>query len=167
MSTAHVALVLLLLPSTLLTQSARQFDRRDRIVLWSRHFDEIPQPSGPLNCPAQPGRVYGFESPRSERAAGRLLVRVFGPDTTALGKDGQWVSIQLSHVLVDSTWVAVREPQFVTRADTLGGASLDVPIGVYRLSVSAIAYSRAEAVIQIRGGANDSLRVFVSRAINC
>src|SRR5688500_16815486 len=85
MSIAHIAL-LLLLPSSLLAQSAPQFDRRDRIVLWSRHFDEIAQPNGPLNCPEQPGRVYGFESPRSQRTTGRLLVRVFGPDTTALGK---------------------------------------------------------------------------------
>lgn len=94
------------------------------------------------------------------------MVRVLLSDTTVLGQGDHWLVVSVTHVLRDSAWVALRESQYTTRSDSLGAARFELPLGVYQLAERAIGYSRAEAVVQIRG-TNDSLRVFVSRSKIC
>ena len=64
----------------------REWSRAERVVLYSPHFDLLPEPyGGVFNCPSQPLRLYGFETP-SRHPAATLLVRVYGPSDPMAGK---------------------------------------------------------------------------------
>jgi hypothetical protein len=144
-------------------QTPRDWSRLDRVVLYSPHFDVVPEPYGGLSCPAQPLRLYGFESPATDTTA-TLLVRLFGPADPRTGMPRAGVPghpIRLTRRWADDRFVDLPDsPTWRVFTDSLGGAELRVPPGIYELEIRT-GSPIGRGIIQVRPSRRDSLHVHI------
>jgi hypothetical protein len=158
------ALLLVLLPvgTAARAQTAGEWSRTERVVLYSPHFDLVPAPYGGLSCPAQPLRLYGFETRPTDTAA-TLLVRLFGPSNIRFGPPQVVPNepVQLSRRWLDDHFVDLPESEvWSVSTDSSGGAVLRVPPGIYEMHIRTGA-PLGRGIIQVRPGAQDSLHVYI------
>ena len=157
-----LVLLLLHVGTAARAQTAREWSRTDRVVLYSPHFDLVPAPYGGLSCPAQPLRLYGFETRASDTAA-TLLVRLFGPSNVRFGAPQVVPNepVQLSRQWLNDHFVDLPDsPVWSVRTDSSGGAVFRVPPGIYELDIRTGA-PLGRGIIQVRAGAQDSLHVYI------
>jgi hypothetical protein len=156
-------------PAAAHSQGVREWARTDRVVLYSPHFDLIPAPYGGLDCPSQPLRLYGFETSRTDAAAG-ARVRLFGASDPRFGKPPVIVPnepVRLSRRWVDDHFVQLPDsPPWAVRTDSLGGALLRVPPGIYELLIVTGA-PLGRGIIQVRLGRHDSVHVHTLSRAQC
>lgn len=148
----------------------REWSRAERVVLYSPHFDLLPEPyGGVFNCPSQPLRLYGFETP-SRHPAATLLVRVYGPSDPMAGKAPTRhhdVPVRLSRRWLDGRFTDLPESSpWMVETDSAGAAILRVPAGVYEMEVRGGA-PLGRGIIQVRIGAHDSLQVHLQPGAAC
>ena len=162
-------LVLLMLTSAAHAQSPHHWSRPDRVVVYSPHFDLVPKPYGGLDCPAQPLRLYGFESSATVPTA-TLIVRLFGPDDPFRGRKHKGVPkepIRLARRWIDDRFVDLPEsPPWRVVTDSLGGATLRVPAGIYELSI-VTGDPLGRGIVRVRIERNDSLHAYVTPRAQC
>lgn len=158
-----VALAILALSTAARAQHPRNALRSDRVVIYSPHFDIEPEPYGGLSCPAQPLRLYGFESPVSS-ATTTLLVRLFGPDNPLAGRPHAGVPgepIRLARQWVNDRFVPLpASPTWRVLTDSQGGAVLRAPPGIYELEIVTGA-PIGRGIVQIRGEHSDSVHAYI------
>ena len=147
--------------------STRLIDRSDRVVLWSPHFDTPPIAFEPLNCPNQPPRYYGFESPRGRDSNVSVLMRVVNPAPKGMVYPIRGL-VRLSHRLVDSTFSALPQSgELGGMTDSSGAIRLTARAGIYQLSVRALGFPLAEGIVQLRAGARASVLIQLLPAVLC
>ena len=152
-------LAIFALASTAHAQTPPERSRSDRVVVYSPHFDLEPEPYGGTNCPAQPLRLYGFESPVAGATA-KLLVRLFGPDNPMLGRPHAalpGVPVRLARRWVQDRFVALPEsPPWRMLTDSLGSAVLRVPPGIFELEIR-VGAPIGPGIVRVRPGLSDSV----------
>lgn len=170
MNTFCALLLLALSVSTVLdAQSPPEWMRSDRVVLYSPHFDLVPEPYGGLSCPPQPLRLYGFET-TSRDTATALLVHLLLPidprfarspivfPNEAVRLSRRWVADRFVDLLDSRPWSST--------TDSLGRARLRVPAGIYELLIRA-GMPIGRGIIRIRAGHQDSLQVYIRPPAVC
>ena len=165
-----VALVAVITVATAQTTPAA-FRRKDRVVVYSPHFDVVPKPYGGLNCPPQPLRLFGFEGGVGSDSTTSLAVRVFSHKTAA----GEPALHPLSGAVV---WLAASlvgdhvrplpaKAPWAVLSDSSGRALLRVPSRLYRIIVRALGFPSDTGVVRLRSGSADSLHALVHSAPIC
>ncbi|MEZ4455860.1 MAG: hypothetical protein R2882_04785 [Gemmatimonadales bacterium] len=151
-------------------QTPAAWQRNDRIVVWSPHFDRPTRPYRNLDCPKQPLRLYGFEGDSLRDGEGALLVRVLRYSTVEPMQETPepGVRVWLQARFDDggpAPLPAVLPWAQVTKAG--GTVVLRGPPGVYQLSIGAIGFPLDTGVVRIRPHRSDSLRAFIHQAPIC
>ncbi len=165
------ALFLLVLPigAAAEAQSARDWTRADRVVLFSPHFDLVPAPSGGTSCPPQPLHLYGFET-TSPHPSSSLLVRLRLPaQPRSGGPPAPYTNepIRLARRWQEDRFVDLPDsPPWSASTDSSGRAVLRSPAGIYELRIDA-GMALGRGVIRIRAGRHDSLHAYVLSAALC
>jgi hypothetical protein len=150
-------------------QSAPDWTRADRVVLFSPHFDLVPAPSGGVSCPPQPLHLYGFET-TAQHATTSFLVRLTLPVEPRRG--GPPVPYTNEPVRLARRWQDGRfddlpdTPTWSASTDSSGRALLRAPAGIYELRINA-GMALGRGVIRIRAGRHDSLHAYVLSAALC
>ena len=162
------------------TGLTRHVDRRDRVVVYSPHFDEPLPHWGGLSCPSGPMHLYGFEGSTVETASS-FRVRAFFYDPTLIrehvspvdrsGKralEPAEVTVRLTRRIeagaeeplpLDTVWAQV--------ADTTGLAVFTVPEGLYGIRFDYPGVGRDEGVVRIRPARADSLHAYLIPGAIC
>ena len=170
MNTFRALLLLVVSIATVLdAQSTPEWVRADRVVLYSPHFDLVPEPYGGVSCPPQPLRLYGFET-TSRDTTTVLLVRLLlpidprsGPPPIVFPNE----AVRLARRWVDDRFVDLLDsPAWSGTTDSLGRARLRVPAGIYELLIRG-GRPIGRGIIRIRSGHQDSLHAYIRPPALC
>jgi hypothetical protein len=150
-------------------QDAPGWSRAARLVLYSPHFDLVPEPYGGLSCPPQPLRLYGFETPSRDTAT-VLHVRLLLASTPPLLPPAVTFSgetVRLSRRWQENRLVDLPDtPPWRATTDAEGHALLRAPAGIYELHITA-GGALGRGIIQLRPGRRDSLHAYVRPQALC
>jgi len=153
------------------TEAQGMWDRSDRIVISSPHFDALPELS--VGCRGYiPLHLLGVPGGSVADSMGILTVKTAAyPRRDGLGARAAplgWTGIQF-RTRIDGNEESELPPRGMWRAsaDSSGSAQFRVPAGVYRIRFQLIGYRGGEGVIRVRAGGADILLAYLTESVMC